>query len=238
MAPNEPRGNRTDRASDVPTVLDAVPALERRRRAEERARAQAERAGRHERERARRERRTRWLARWVDRPLFAFARWIARTFEPLARRMLPTLRWLFGWAERIVGFALWWVFGRWFLRSLIDPTDPDLPGTVRDELARAEAGDPDAYAELPEVEARAGGRYNERLERLIHSIEKWTFACYIAGLTASMLHPLIVRPIEVGGPPIDAPWSEWTPTMTGLAIYAFGIVLTVRLRERYCRRDE
>ena len=230
--------NGDERVRDEPTILDAVPALERRRRVEERARAEVERARRHERERARRKRRTRWLARWVDRPLFAFARWIARTLGPLARRVWPTLRWVFGWIERTVGFVLWWLFGRWFLRSLLDPTDPDLPGTVRDELARAGAGDPDAYAELTDAEARAGERYNERLERLIRSIEKWTFACYIAGLTVSMLHPLIVRPAVPGGPSIDAPWSEWTPALIGLAIYAFGIVLVVRLRERHWRRDE
>ena len=229
-------GNET--RDSEPTILDAVPALERRRQEAQRARAQSERARRHERERARRKRRTRWLARWVDRPLFAFARWIARTLGPLARRVWPALRWVFGWAERVVGFALWWLFGRWFLRSLLDPTDPDLPGTVRDELARAGAGDPDAYAELTEAEALAGERYNERLERLIRSIEKWTFACYVAGLTVSMLHPLIVRPIEPGGPPIDAPWSEWTPAIIGLAIHTFGMLLGIQLRECHYRREE
>ena len=178
----------------------------------------------------------RWLARWVDRPLFAFAGWIARTLGSAARRAWPTLRWVFESTERIVGFALWWGFGRWFLRPLIDPTDPDLPGTVRDELARDEEGDPDAYADLTETEARAGEHYNERLERFIRSIEKWTFAAYVAGLTASMLHPMIVRPIEPGGLPIAAPWSEWTPAPIGLAIYGFGTVLGIRLRERYYRR--
>ena len=221
-----------------PTILDAVPVLERRRREAQRVRTAAERARRHERDRARRERRARWLARWIDRPLFAAARWVARTFGPLARRVWPTLRWLFKWTERIVGSALWWLLGRLFLRPLLDPTDPDLPGTVRDELARADRGDPDAYAELTQAEALAGERYNERLERLIRSIEKWTFAAYVAGLTTSMLHPLLVRPIEPGGVPINAPWSEWTPTLIGLAIYGFGIVLTVRLRERCWRRDE
>ena len=229
-------GNET--RNSEPTILNAVPVLERRRREAQRVRAVAERARRHEREWARRERRMRWLARWIDRPLFAAARWVARTLGPPARRAWPALRWSFGWTERIVGFALWCVFGRWFLRSLLDPTDPDLPGTVRDELARAGAGDPDAYAELTDAEARAGERYNERLERLIRSIEKWTFACYIAGLTVSMLHPLIVRPAVPGGPSIDAPWSEWTPALIGLAIYAFGIVLVVRLRERHWRRDK
>ena len=229
-------GNET--RDNEPTILNAVPVLERRRREAQRARAAAERAQRHKRERARRKRRARWLARWVDRPLFVFAGWIARTLGPTGRRVWPTLRWVFGWTERIIGFALWWLFGRWFLRSLLDPTDPDLPGTVRDELARADRGDPDAYAELTQAEALAGERYNERLERLIHLIEKWTFACYIAGLTAGMLHPLIVRPIELGGAPIDAPWSEWTPALIGLAIYTFGMLLGIRLRERHWRRDE